>query len=514
MTTPADDLAAVLARSRAHPLPYGARPVEPADADAWLADRFAETAARRGPAGPPPPAAVRDAPVPELGVTDLLAAYAGGALDPEQVLEQLSARWGPGGPADDAVLRPVPGAQAAAQESAQRWRSGRARPLEGVPFGVKDIIDVAGAVVTCGSRQTGDRVAPTDATAVARLRQAGAIPVAVLATSEYACGAPHNGRYGPVANPWDRARWTGGSSTGSAAAVAARLLPLALGTDTAGSVRVPAAMCGVTGLKPTRGLVPRTGVATLSWTLDHVGPLARSAADLAAVLPHLAGPDGTDPSCPPGAGLSAVPTGLRVGVPAGWFVERCDRAVLAAWQATLDVLADVGAALVPVDVGPVALAHEEAWLVLYVELLAVQDGRAEQLFDDGTRARLSLGRLVPAADHLRALRRRVLVQRQVHAAMAGVDVLVTPGAGTEAPLLSDLLADVDGRPWPMQAVASRNTMLFDLTGHPAVMAPAGLGRHGLPVGVQVVGRPYDDALCLAVAATVQARTGWHLAKPG
>ena len=290
---------------------------------------------------------------------------------------------------------------------------GTPRALEGIPFGVKDIIDVAGAPVTCGSLQTGDRVATADAEVVARLTRAGAIPVAMLATTEFACGSAHNPRYGAVRNPWRADRWTGGSSTGSGAALAARLLPLALGTDTGGSIRIPAASCGITGLKPTRGLVPRTGVASLSWTLDHVGPLARSADDLATVMPVIAGPDGRDAyavAAYAGDRARLDICGLRIGVPEGWFVELQDNAVLAAWREALIVFESLGARLVPVDLGPIQTAHEDGYLVMMSELASLQEPEIDRMeaFDPGTRARIEQGRMFNAIDYLRALRRRPL----------------------------------------------------------------------------------------------------------
>ena len=453
-----------------------------------------------------------------MGVEDLLAAYAAGAADPMAVLASLLARRKTG-EASEAVLCRVPGAEDAAAASAERQRNGTARPLEGMFFGVKDIIDVAGARVTCGSLQTGDRIAAEDATCVARLRAAGAIPIYMLATSEFACGAVENARYGAVPNPWDRSRWAGGSSTGAGAALAGRLVPLALGSDSGGSIRIPAAFCGITGLKPTRGLVPRTGVATLSWTLDHVGPMARSCADILRVLPVLSGPDGKDPlaaeSTPDSfAGMSMA--GLRIGVPEGWFTTRCDGAVLAAWQVALSVLELEGAVLVPVKMPDFTLAHEEAWMVLYAELASCQESRMGtlDLFDSGTRDRIARGLQVSATDYLRALRRRPLVQRALLDAMADVDVLLTPGVGAEAATLADPAVQVDGSRWAMYEVTPRNTMIFDYTGFPALMLPSGKGRMGLPVSIQVVGRPFADALCLAVGAAFQMRTRHHLEQPG
>ncbi|WP_162392494.1 amidase [Goekera deserti] len=454
------------------------------------------------------------------GVTGLLAGFAAGAFTPTDVVDELTARIAERGARTGAVLRVLAGAADAAAESSARWRAGNARPLEGVPFGVKDVLDVAGAVVTSGSRVTGDRIAATDATAVARWRAAGAVPLAMLATSEFACGAPQNGRYGAVRNPWDQRRWTGGSSTGSGAALADRLVPLALGTDTAGSIRLPSAWCGTTGLKPTYGRVPRTGVATLSWTLDHVGPMARTAEDLALVLPLLSGPDGVDPSALTGydqpGPLSPDLTGLRVGVPGSWFTDCVDSQVLLAFEAALTVLVDAGAQLVPVAEGDLQPVFDEAWTILYAELASGHEGGPQRagLYDDGLLDRLSRGVVIGATDYLRALRRRASVTAELAARLfGGADVLLTPGPGARAPLLADLLLDVDGEQLPMLSVHSRNTVPFDLTGMPALMLPAGTDDHGMPMAVQVVAPHHRDELCLRVGLALQARTAHHRAVP-
>jgi aspartyl-tRNA(Asn)/glutamyl-tRNA(Gln) amidotransferase subunit A len=319
-----------------------------------------------------------------------------------------------------------------------------------------------------------------------------------------------------VRNPWDRSRWTGGSSTGSGATLAARLLPLALGSDTGGSIRVPSAWCGITGLKPTRGLVPRTGVAPLSWSLDHVGPMARSAADLARVMPLIAGPDGADPSAVGEYdGARADLAGLRVGVPGDWFVEMQDAAVLAAWRDALAVLERLGARLVPVDLGEIATAHADGYLVLMSELASLQEPDLDRIedFDAGARARIELGQTFSATAYLRALRRRPLVLQRVLTAMADVDVVVTPGVGCEAASLADMTVEVDGAKHPLQLVLPRNTMIFDYTGMPALMLPSGAGGSGLPVAIQIVGGPFDDALCLSVGAAFQRVTDFHRRMP-
>lgn len=518
---------AILARSRAEP--FAASPhrgPEPADAEAFLARCLGERLS--APVIGTPVTALAPLPVDPgalhlAGVGELLAAYASGSTTPGDVVAALLARCGPEGPASDSVLALIPGAQAAAAESAARWRAGIPRALEGIPFGVKDIVDVAGAPVTAGSLLTADRVAVTDATVVARLRAAGAIPLVMLATTEFACGSPEPPRYGRVTNPWDRSRWTGGSSTGPAAALAARLVPLALGTDTGGSIRLPASWCGVSGLKPTRGLVPRTGVASLSWTLDHVGPMARSAADLALVLPILAGPDGVDPlaaAAVPPLGSGRPIAGLRVAVAGGWFTDGAQPDVLAGLAAAAEVLRSAGAILTAVDVGDLALAHQEAYHVLYAELAASQEARLDRLgeYDPGTAERIRRGLAVGAVDYLRALRRRAAVQQQLADAMADVDVLLTPGTPTVAvgfeAAQAATLGSADPGDWTGgHARHSRTTMVFDLAGFPALVVPAGVDDDGLPVGVQVAARPFDDARCLTVGIALQDRTDHHRAVP-
>jgi aspartyl-tRNA(Asn)/glutamyl-tRNA(Gln) amidotransferase subunit A len=485
------------------------------------AERDLRAQAPSAASAPPAEAAATDrpeSPLHQLGVCDLLAAFAAGRTDPVAVLAAIRARMETHPSGRDAVLAPIAEAEAMAEDSAGRIRAGRARPLEGIPFGVKDIIDAAGQPVTCGSFQTGERVAATDATIVARLRENGAIPVAMLATTEFACGSAHNPRYGAVHNPWDRTRWTGGSSTGSGATLAARMLPLALGSDTGGSIRIPAAWCGITGHKPTRGLVPRTGVAPLSWTLDHVGPMARSADDLARVMPLIAGPDGQDPMA---AGSYAAErwrgdlAGLRIGVPGGWFLELQDEAVLAAWRGALAVFEGLGARLVPVDLGDLGTAHTDGYCIMMCELASLQEPDLDRIdaYDPGTRARIEQGLRFSATDYLRAMRRRPLVMQQVARAMEAVDVVITPGVGSEAASLADMTVSVNGARHPLQLVLPHNTMIFDYTGLPALMVPAGQGSSGLPVAIQIVGKPFDDALCLSLGSAFQRATGFHLQAP-
>lgn len=463
--------------------------------------------------------------VHEMGVGELLAAYRSGSSTPTETLALLRQRWRDPHLAGGAVLAEIDCDDAAAL-STQRWRDGNPRALEGVFFGVKDIIDVAGSPVTAGSKTTGDRIAQHDATVITRLRAHGAIPALITATTEFACGAPDNARYGHVTNPWRRDRWTGGSSTGSAGALAAGLVPLALGTDTGGSIRVPSALCNLTGIKPTYGLVPRTGVASLSWTLDHVGPMARSAADLDIVLAVLAGPDHHDPTAAPESVTTAVREGLsahgtprspalgalRIGVPSRWFTDICDTPLRRAWEATIEVLRTLGAQAVPLELPDAALNHDNFTIVMLTELAANQEAARDRFgsFDIGTQVRIAQGTVPSAVDYLRALRRRSVALRDTLSACdaAGVDVILTPGVVGLAPRLADATMEIDGQSHPMQALIGRTTGIFDYLGLPAVMTPAGFAD-GLPIGVQIVGRPWADAVTLRVARVLQSVTDYH-----
>lgn len=450
------------------------------------------------------------------GVTELLSAYSSGSLQPSQLLDQLKARIEAARTGREAVLRFAPGAEQAARESDRRIAEGRARPLEGIPFGVKDIIDVADTIVTSGSHFTGDRVAAVDAPAVAALRAAGAIPFAITATTEFATGSPYNPRYGTVTNPYDRRRWTGGSSTGSGAALAARLMPLALGTDTGGSIRVPSCWCGTTGLKPSRELISRQGVAPLSWTLDHVGPMARSAEDIARVLPFMLHRGGGRLASEIAALLTnGSVRGLRLGVPVNWFTEKVEQRVLANWQAALRQFEALGCRLVPlphIDVEPL---HEAGWVILQSELASLHAARLDraELFDPGLLHRLKNGLGYSARDYGEALQRRTEALASFLLAMRDVDALITPGLGGEAGHLEDLTVDIDGERHAFQTVISRNTMIFDVTGLPALMVPSGVGLTGLPTGIQVVGHPGGDALCLRLGQAFQEVTDFHRMMP-
>jgi aspartyl-tRNA(Asn)/glutamyl-tRNA(Gln) amidotransferase subunit A len=467
-------------------------------------------------------------PLMLLTAIELLDGYATGDIDPVDALVERIDGLSTVGRDNGVTLAIADGVavREAALVARMRWRTGTARPLEGVPFGVKDIIATSDMRTTGGASVMGDLVPRSDAPCVARLRADGAIAVAKLATSEFAAGQPQNVTFGRVGNPWDSERWTGGSSTGSGAALAHRLLPLAIGTDTGGSVRLPSAWCGTTGLKATYGRVPRTGVLPLSWTLDHVGPMARTARDCGLMLASMAGFDVGDPNSAtarvdqrlrvlPGAGESTSLQGTTIGVVEGWFTELCDHEVSAAWRNGLDVLVDAGATIIEVELPSAHLAFAAGWELLFAEAASLHEAHLDCLseLDPGFVQRMLQGRFLLAVDYLRAMRLRTIVLDEALNALDGVDALCTIGVPGTAPRFDDLRIDVDDVAHPMQKVHSRATMFGNFTGLPALMFPSGFDRKGMPTAMQLIGRPFDEAGIINIASAFQERTDVHCMSP-
>ncbi|MFP5070461.1 amidase family protein [Pseudonocardia nantongensis] len=407
------------------------------------------------------------------------------------------------------------------RERALAQRPPAGSPLEGVPFAVKDVIDVAGVPTTAASRTRADAPpAAESATVVARLEAAGAIPVSKDATTEFAVGGPHPPLTGACRNPWDVERWAGGSSTGTAAAVAAGVVPFGLGSDVGGSVRLPAAWCGLTGLKPTAGAIPRTGSVPLSWTTETLGPLARDARTVGLLFGLLRGPDGRDPRVPelPPLAPTAVPDdlrGLRIARPQGYLTELCDSAVRSGVDHLVDVLTDAGAEVVGGDIPSAHRALPIGYQIVFAEAASVH--RADQArwsdYDPVTVRRISQGITTPAADYLRALQFRAELQRELDAVFAGADLIVVPTTPATAPRLPDCTVTVDGERYPLYAAQSRATMLGNLTGAPGLALPTGLAPDGCPVSALLIARPHDEATALRVAALFQDRTDHHRRRP-
>ena len=456
----------------------------------------------------------------ELDALSLRAAFTAGEATPTEAVDSCLSRIADVDRDVNAVLTLCEArARADAVVSDGRWADGTARPLEGIPFGLKDIIDTAGIASTGGSSIYGDRVPDTDACLAARLSDAGGVLLAKLTTYEFAFGGEINTHYGAMRNPFDLERTTGGSSGGSGAAIAAREMPLAIGTDTGGSIRLPAAYCGITGLKPTYGRVPRHGVMGLAWTLDHAGPMARTVADVALMLDAVAGGDPRDPHAPdiPVAnhlgGLEAPIAGTRVGVPTAWFFDRVHPEVRAACDAALAVLADAGCVIVPVDLPNIELAELAGWTIMAAECASYHEITFDRLPEYDTRfaSRLVDAQFTTALDYLAAQRYRTIVQAGMAQAFEHVDVLFTPGTPTTAPRFDDMLADLGDETVPWISVAARCTFPFNVTGMPALVLPSGLSTRGLPMSIQLAARPFDDLACLRVGHAFQQLTDHHLA---
>jgi aspartyl-tRNA(Asn)/glutamyl-tRNA(Gln) amidotransferase subunit A len=398
-------------------------------------------------------------------------------------------------------------------------------PLHGVPYALKDLYDTAGVRTTGGSRIFGDRVPARDSTAARRLAEAGAILLGKLNMVEFAYGPEGlNPHYGHARNPWDAGthRMAGGSSSGSGVAVATGLAPGALGSDTGGSIRIPASLCGITGLKPTYGRVSRAGVLPLAWSMDHVGPMTRTVADSALMLRVMAGYDPADASTSvlpvPDylAALTGEVKGLRVGVLRQFFLDGAVPAVQTAVEAAVKTLAAAGAVVDEVKLERVSLAAAGSLAVVAVEALAYH---AETLrtrpaeYDPDVARRLRLSAFVGGVHYVRAQQARALVREEIDAALARRDVLVAPATPVVAPALDERQVTLGDGPADVRSALLRFTRPFNFSGHPACSVPCGFTDAGLPVGMQLVGRPFDEVTVLRAADAFQRLTDFHARRP-
>jgi aspartyl-tRNA(Asn)/glutamyl-tRNA(Gln) amidotransferase subunit A len=401
-------------------------------------------------------------------------------------------------------------ARAAESEIARgEWRG----PLHGIPVSVKDLIDTAGVRTTSGSKLHETRVPGEDAEVVRRLRLAGAVIVGKNNLHEFAYGGSSLiSHFGEVRNPWDRGRITGGSSGGSAAAVVAGMGYASIGTDTAGSIREPAALCGCVGLKGTYGRVPTRGVLPLSPSLDHVGPLARSVADVAIVLQAIAGFDAADlttreiPVADYVAGLKESPARLRVGVPREYFFDELDPEVASAMSHALDGIRTIVAQIkdVRLDV-PTDRALQKAESYATHAKWVTQN---PELYDPETVRRIRSGEQVSAAEYIEQRRELDGVRRSVRSIFADVDVLVTPTTPMPAPTIAELKASPEAlRPAELKLL--RNTRPFNVWGLPAISVPCGFTQSGLPIALQIAGPPWREDLVLRLAFAYEQATAWH-----
>lgn len=413
-------------------------------------------------------------------------------------------------------------ALARARQMDQELARGHVRSLlHGIPVAVKDVFCTKGVKTTCASPLFADHVPDFDAAVVEKLHNAGAVIVGKTHMHELAYGVTSNNpHYGPVRNPWNVSHVPGGSSGGSGSAVAARSVFMAMGSDTGGSIRIPASFCGTVGIKPTTGRVSRFGVMPLDFTLDHMGPLTRSVRDAAAVLQVLAGFDPRDDSS------SRVPVGqyvpgrvsikdVRIGIPENFYNERMHPGVEAAIAAFQETAAGLGAKLVPVRVPDIAEMNAIARVTLLSEASAVMSPYLadRSKFGQDILALFDQGRLLPATDYVNAQRLRRLAQLEFAKVWTACDVLLTPTAPNPAPRIGQTEVELGGVAEDTRLASTRYVRALNLLGLPALSVPCGFTSEQMPVGAQIIGRPFDEATILWVGAALEDATGFSRQTP-
>jgi aspartyl-tRNA(Asn)/glutamyl-tRNA(Gln) amidotransferase subunit A len=457
--------------------------------------------------------------VHDLSISELSARIAARKLSPVELLDALIGRVEQYDAQTQAfVTRTFDLARRQAREAEAEIAAGKHRgPLHGVPFALKDIYDTRGILTSGHSRVFIDRIPAEDATAVTKLYEAGAVLLGKLATHEMAHAGPSfDLPWPPARNPWSLAHFTGGSSSGSGAAVAAGMVPVALGSDTGGSIRGPASLCGVVGLMPTFGLVSRAGVITNSYTFDHCGPLARTVEDCALVLQALAGYDPKDagslrrPIPPYREALGEDLRGLRIGVLRLHWEEDIPASddVRKAMDAALDVLRRLGAELEECRVRPLAQYFDVKIIIAESEIFSVhQTNLITRPKDFGAdfRSRALPSVLFTAHDYVRATREHRRMMVEMEPLYAKFDAFVTAGMG-EAPKLADYRSVSF---WQKPSLLTA----WNVTGQPVLALPNGFGRSGLPLGMQIVGRPFGETTMLRVGHAYERATEWHARRP-
>lgn len=438
---------------------------------------------------------------PPASIAATAARLGRGEVSSERLTEECLARIESLNPQLNAFVTVTAAEALATARAADKERGARHSrgPLHGIPIALKDIVDQAGVPTTASSNVRRDEVASADAPVTARLRQAGAVLIGKTNLHEFALGTTtEESAFGPTLNPLDPSRSPGGSSGGSAVAVATGMAYGAVGTDTGGSIRIPAAACGLVGLKPQWGEIPADGVVPLSRQLDHVGPITGSVIDAWLMYEVMMGRAAQS--------IEPVETRshgkLRIGVPQGYLFDRLDADVESSIEATIELLKRHGAAIVDTPIPMVADAPH-VYLLLAISDAAEYHARTLEShparYTEPVRLRLEMGRYMLAEDYVRALGGKAALTRAVDMALADVDVLALPALSIPAPPIGANTVEIKGGPESVRAAMLRCTQLFNLTGHPAVSLPCGQTASGLPVGLQLVGHR-DRTLALMGAA--------------
>jgi aspartyl-tRNA(Asn)/glutamyl-tRNA(Gln) amidotransferase subunit A len=462
--------------------------------------------------------------IAQMTLKDLAAAIRRRKVSSLEATKALLARIDTWQPALNAFARvEAEDALKSAKAADRALAAGNAKgPLHGVPLAHKDMYYSKGKLAECGSKIRKGWIAPTTATAVERLEAAGAFRLGALNMVEFAYGPTgHNVHTGNVCNPWDRARITGGSSSGSGSAVGARLVPAALGSDTGGSIRMPAHFCGTSGFKPTNGRVSRANAMPLSFTLDTVGPLARTAEDCAIVLSVIAGPDPRDPTTATAPkwdakGTKRAPKGMTIGIPKAFYVDDLERDVAKALDDAVAAFKTLGVKVVQVDLPDQVLVSAAAMIVLAVEAAAYHAPWLRARPDDygaQVRNRLQNGLAYSAVEYLDALRWRAHALQAHLAAIGKCDVVLAPASRAVASTIAETDIGGGGNAEAIIQGITRFMRPINYLGLPALVVPAGFGQHGMPIGLQLIGRPFNDEAVAALGIAFQGATDFHKKVP-
>jgi aspartyl-tRNA(Asn)/glutamyl-tRNA(Gln) amidotransferase subunit A len=394
--------------------------------------------------------------------------------------------------------------------------------LHGIPIALKDVFSTRGIRTTVGSKLFENYVPDCDSAVTERLQQAGTVLVGKTNMHELAYGiTSSNPHFGAVHNPWKLDRIPGGSSGGSGAAVAADMVFMATGSDTGGSIRMPASFCGTVGLKPTFGRVSRYGVMPLDFSLDHMGPLTRTVRDAAVVLNVLAGHDPRDESCSREPVKDYVPLNptelddVRIGIPENFYNEKSDAEALSAVRAMTQTAAYLGARVVPVQVPDIAALNTVGRMILLAEASACMERNLGRRGDFGADvlALLDQGRMIAATDYVNAQRMRRVLRDEFAALFTSIDCLFTPTTPTDAPKIGAATVDISGEAIDARLASTQFLRGINVLGWPALSMQCGLSRAGLPLGLQIIGRPFEEDLILRVGAALEDATEHHKQRP-